>query len=173
MFSKDAPKIRADILNSIPLTPPAVSKIHNHSSPINSSVSCSSVDKTGDFFKCFCFFRFDVFNSFELMFQIKATSSLKPIFSLHKLNHKTDSGTLSTEESLGQMSSPKTRRRAFANRQQTSFADSTFGQSNALNLKTGDALKLRRRSQVLNAIPLNTLTVPSCYSNTSLESDGE
>ena len=79
MFSKDAPKIRADILNSIPLTPPIVSKIHNHSSPINSSVSCSSVDKTGDFFECFCFFPFDVFYSFELMFQIKAISSLNPI----------------------------------------------------------------------------------------------
>ena len=80
MFSKDAPKIRADILNSIPLTPPIVSKIHNHSSPINSSVSCSSVDKTGDFFECYCFLSFDVFNSFQLMFQIKAISSLNPIF---------------------------------------------------------------------------------------------
>ena len=170
MFSKDAPKIRADILNSIPLTPPIVSKIHNHSSPINSSVSCSSVDKTGDFFECFCFFLL-MFSTLELMFQ--SNFFFESYLFLHDLNHKTYSGTLSTEESIGQMSSPKTRTRAFANRQQTSFADSTFGQSNALNVKTGDALKLRRRSQVLNAIPLNTLTVPSCYSNTSLESDGE
>ena len=48
-FSKDGPKIRADILNSIPLTtsstPPTVSKTYTMSPP-------TSVDKEGEFDVC-------------------------------------------------------------------------------------------------------------------------